>query len=161
MKTFKDERICAECNRVMKLCFFIAYAGIFIDFAIKFNLWGWNDPPIAVLVYMGIEALVLVALFFTAIGLLARKGIAVCAQEERVPKGRYAVMSLIAGAVVSLGLWLPRFLFRSWEYGAWNAVLFAGGIMLATLIAVFGIVFLSLLLSHRAAIRRAKHMNEE
>ena len=152
MKKIVDERIVLEENKIFKIVFWIAYIGLFIDFAVKFNLYIWGESAFPYLVvYMGIEGALLIGIFYSVLFLLAIKGILLGSSSlppEKFYVKRNLLISLLSAAIISLSLWLPRFLFGIWEYGIGLGIAFASIIILLNTALFFGIIYLSLYLAY-------------
>lgn len=154
-----DERVTAESNRIYRFCFYVLSGGMLADLTVKFNLYNFSENALMTAQLFLPEVLLLFAVFYMNVFMLARKGIPFGAEgygTERCPVGRYAVLSAIISLVISVGLWTPRFAFGSWEYGAFSAILFCAAIYLITFVIAFTVLFLSFVLAFSMAKRRAE-----
>ena len=159
--TCVDERITTECNRIYRLCFYILCGGMLIDLLVKFNLYNFSENASVTVQLFLPETLLLLAVFYTNIFMLARKGIAFGAEwydlsdGAKCPTKRYAAISLAVALVIAIGLWTPRFAFGNWEYGVFAAILFCAVIYIVTFVLAFLIMFVSLRVAFRMAKRSA------
>ena len=159
-----DERVVGESNRVYRLCFYILCGAVFADVIVKFNLWTFTGRDGGLLLYAGIEAAILLAVFYVSTFWLAKKGIPVFAAEStggRFPRGRYAAVSAVGGLIVSAGLWTIRFATGTWEYGPWGAVLFCGSVYIATFSAAFAVLYATIYAAYKVAARSNRRIVEE
>lgn len=160
-----DERIASESSRIHRLCFYILSGGMLVDLLAKFNLYTFNENAFVTVQLFLPEILLLCAVFYMNLFMLARRGIAFGAEwyditaETKCPNRRYAAISAIVALVIAVGLWTPRFAFGYWEYGILSAILFCAALYLIT----FAIGFLVLFFSFRIAFGVAKRyaLNEE
>ena len=159
--TCMDERIVNESNRIYRLCFYILCGGMLLDLLVKFNLYNFSENAAVTVQLFLPETLLLFAVFYTNIFMLAKKGIAFGAEwydpsdGAKCPTKRYALISLAVALVVAIGLWTPRFIFGTWEYGIFSAILFCAVIYIVTFVLAFLVMFVSLCLAFRMAKRSA------
>lgn len=159
-----DERVVGESNRVYRLCFYILCGAVVTDVIVKFNLWTFTGRDGGLLLYAGIEAAILLAVFYISTFWLAGKGIPVCAADltgGRFPRGRYAAVSAVGGLIVSVGLWTIRFAAGTWEYTLWGAVLFCGMVYIATFLAAFAVLYATFFAAYKVAARSNRRIVEE
>ena len=159
--TCMDERIVNESNRIYRLCFYILCGGMLLDLLVKFNLYNFSENAAVTVQLFLPETLLLFAVFYTNIFMLARKGIAFGAEwydlsdGAKCPTKRYAAISLAVALVIAIGLWTPRLAFGNWEYGVFAAILFCAVIYIVTFVLAFLVMFVSLRVAFRMAKRSA------
>ena len=164
--TCMDERIVNESNRIYRLCFYILCGGMLLDLLVKFNLYNFSENAAVTVQLFLPETLLLFAVFYMNIFMLAKKGIAFGAEwydpsdGAKCPTKRYALISLAVALVVAIGLWTPRFIFGTWEYGIFSAILFCGAIYLITFVLAFLVMFVSLRIAFRVAKKYAMQEDE-
>lgn len=156
MKRVTDERIHSESNKIYSVCFYILCAGVLLDLILKFNFYRFDLSFGEIMLSFGIELLLVVAVFYANLFLLASRGILFGAsglELARFPKGRCLCVSATAAGIVSAGMWGIRILTGSWEYGLAWAILFWAIILSVTFLSVFAVLLLSLYLAWRVAKR--------
>ncbi len=152
----KDERIIEQENHIYKKCFYIM-SGVFLaDILLKFNLFGvLYSLTDTIALFMWIEAIALIAIFYIAFFSLAKKGIAIGAEEsEGSPVKAHLKISLVLGALISIGMWTLRWCVFDWsisEIRGAVAVILITAIYLVTFALAFAISYFSLRLSYKIA----------
>jgi hypothetical protein len=137
-----------------------------IDLLVKFNLYNFSESASVTVQLFLPETLLLLAVFYTNVFMLARKGIAFGAEwydfsdGAKCPTKRYAVISLAVALVIAIGLWTPRFTFGNWEYGVFTAILFCAAIYLVTFVLAFLVMFVTLRIAFRVAKKYAMQEDE-
>ncbi len=156
----RDERIAAVSAEIYKRCFYVLSALLLLDLLLKFNLFGiLYELTDTVMLFLWLEALVLLTVFYIALFSLARRGIAVgtdCMGEGKAPVRKYLALSAVMGGLVSVGMWTLRFCVFDWsvsELRGGVAVLLIAMLYLFSFALVFGVSYLSLYLSYRVAHR--------
>lgn len=150
----QDERVESESLKIYKICFFILCIGIFLDLIIKFNLYSFSETTKETVLAFLIESLLLIAVFYLNVFLLAKKGIAILVSSvnlEKFPKKKYAIASAIISGAIAIGLWTIRFCTGYWEYGVGFAILFCSLIYIITFTVPFVVLFVSFYLSFKIA----------
>jgi hypothetical protein len=123
-------------KKTYKLCFYILCAGIFADFAVKFNLYDFNGD---FFIQMGIELFILVTVFLFHIFMLAKSGILFGmggTMTEHFPLRRYALISLYFAAAMVFSAFIIRVITNISHNMLYEAVN-AGYIILFVFLAVY------------------------
>lgn len=163
-----DERIAAVSAEIYKRCFYVLSGLFLLDLLLKFNLFGiLYELTDTVMLFLWGEALVLAAVFYTALFCLARRGIAVGVREgdmSKTPVGRYLAISALLGGVVSVSMWTLRFCVFDWsvsELRGLVAVILIAALYLLSFAFAFAVSFLSLYASYRVARRAMERELED